>query len=596
MNFPKIDSKITTILRRLILAAMIIGTMVQIAIPAWQNAMNWRLPDNDDAMRVLQVRAWLDGQGFYDIINHRLNPPNGGDVHWSRLGDIPLALFNLLFRPLLGLEMGEKAAAFFTPLALGAVFVLVCGKAAHAMENSRISFFVAVFAALSTAGAMSYFVAGRVDHHGLQLIFLVSSFWGLFAHNKKGAIFAGLMTAASLTIGFEIVPILAIMIAWVAIIWAIRGENVKAQAFYFSIAFAIGTVIGFFINVPPSEYLISVNDALSIAQVLPILAGCFGLGLAAVFLSKRATHIRFIALPIIGGLVIAVGAQFPILMRQLYWQIDPLLVRLWVNAIVETHPLTKTDPSVQLSLGLFAVLMSAAAVLKLIAVIMDAIQNPDDVHNRDVDNWSLLAVVLVSVTLMAVFWQARVAGQASTIAAFSASALITGIYKKQGLKKALLIGLVLNPLMPAMAATAYKKLYPKKTQYAVGGGGTCRGLKAYGELAKLPKGLVAAPIDFGAQTLIATHHEVLAAPYHRNQGNIVSYRIFMASPDVARALLAQSNVDYLAICTMSAEVGIISREAPGGLMAQLKDDHAPDYLRPISTPTGSNIHAFEVIK
>jgi hypothetical protein len=88
----------------------------------------------------------------------------------------------------------------------------------------------------------------------------------------------------------------------------------------------------------------------------------------------------------------------------------------------------------------------------------------------------------------------------------------------------------------------------------------------------------------------------VAAPYHRNQGNLVAYRIFMASPDEAQALLAQSDVDYLAICTMSAEVGIISREAPNGLMAQLKNDNAPAYLRPIPTPSGSNIHAFEVVK
>lgn len=583
-------------MRRIILAAMIIGTMVQIAFPAWQNIMNWRLPDNDDAMRVLEVRAWLQGQGFYDIFNHRLNPPNGGDVHWSRLGDIPLLLANVLLLPFLGSVMAEKAAAFFTPLLLGAIFVLVSGKAAYALENSRISFFVGVFAALSTAGAMSYFVAGRVDHHGLQLIFLVASFWGLFSHKPKGAIVAGLMTAASLTIGFEMVPILAFMIAWLAIIWGIRGNNIKKQALYFSCSLALGTIIGFLINVPPQEYLTSVNDALSIAQALPILVGCVGLGLAAMFLSQGAVQYRFAALMIVALIVVLVGMQFPILMRKLYWQIDPLLVRLWVNAIVETHPLTKTDPSVQLSLGMFAVIMSAAAVIKVIVVIIDAAKKPDDIHNRDVDNWSLLAIVLVGVTLMAVFWQARVAGQASTIAAFSASALITGIFKRQGLRNAILVGLVLNPLMPAMAATAYKKLYPKKTQYAVGGGGTCRGMKAYSEMAKLPKGLVAAPIDFGAQTLIATHHNVLAAPYHRNQGNMVAYRIFLAKPDEALILLDRSNVDYVAICTMSAEVGIISREAPNGLMSQLKDGRIPNYLRRVPTPAGSNVQAFEVLK
>ena len=69
-----------------------------------------------------------------------------------------------------------------------------------------------------TPGVMGYFSAGRVDHHGLQLIFLACAFWGLMAQDKKGAILAGLSIPASLTIGLELLPILGLMVAWVAIL------------------------------------------------------------------------------------------------------------------------------------------------------------------------------------------------------------------------------------------------------------------------------------------------------------------------------------------------------------------------------------------
>src|SRR3954451_16408170 len=48
--------------------------------------------DTDDAMRMVQVRALLDGQGWYDLTAWRMAPPNGASMHWSRVVDVPLAL------------------------------------------------------------------------------------------------------------------------------------------------------------------------------------------------------------------------------------------------------------------------------------------------------------------------------------------------------------------------------------------------------------------------------------------------------------------------------------------------------------------------
>ena len=48
-------------------------------------------PDTDDAMRLVQVRDLLAGQGWFDMVQHRLMPPEGASMHWSRLVDAPLA-------------------------------------------------------------------------------------------------------------------------------------------------------------------------------------------------------------------------------------------------------------------------------------------------------------------------------------------------------------------------------------------------------------------------------------------------------------------------------------------------------------------------
>ena len=57
------------------------------------------LLDTDDAMRLVQMRAWVAGQGWYDLHQARVSPPLGFDSHWSRLVDAGLAgllaLFNL---------------------------------------------------------------------------------------------------------------------------------------------------------------------------------------------------------------------------------------------------------------------------------------------------------------------------------------------------------------------------------------------------------------------------------------------------------------------------------------------------------------------
>ena len=82
----------------------------------WAEIRFFALGDTDDNMRIMQVRALLDGQDWYDLRQYRLNPPAGANIHWSRLVDLPLAGLILLLRPLVGGAGAERSAVAIAPL------------------------------------------------------------------------------------------------------------------------------------------------------------------------------------------------------------------------------------------------------------------------------------------------------------------------------------------------------------------------------------------------------------------------------------------------------------------------------------------------
>src|ERR1700712_6151339 len=60
----------------------------------------------DAAMRLAQIRDLINGQGWFDLFQHRLDPP-GASMHWSRIVDMPLAGLILLLRPVIGMHAAE---------------------------------------------------------------------------------------------------------------------------------------------------------------------------------------------------------------------------------------------------------------------------------------------------------------------------------------------------------------------------------------------------------------------------------------------------------------------------------------------------------
>src|SRR5882757_9611547 len=66
------------------------GVALALAAPAIRDGV-FDAMSTDDAMRLVEVKDLIAGQGWFDLTQHRLDPPAGTPMHWSRLIDLPLA-------------------------------------------------------------------------------------------------------------------------------------------------------------------------------------------------------------------------------------------------------------------------------------------------------------------------------------------------------------------------------------------------------------------------------------------------------------------------------------------------------------------------
>src|SRR3954464_5934829 len=202
-----------------------------LAICAWFLVQKWpdvrwfRLPDTDGNMRIMQVRALLHGQGWYDLRQYRMNPPFGADIHWSRLLRPPIAGLILALRPFVGGAAAERWAVAIAPmlpyLLLLYSLALTARRLIHPLAYPLA--FLAIFFAGSTNGM---FMPERIDHHGWQLALLALSMAGIADPERvRGGLTLGISTALSLAIGLEMLIYIAAMGGAMALFWVADADE-----------------------------------------------------------------------------------------------------------------------------------------------------------------------------------------------------------------------------------------------------------------------------------------------------------------------------------------------------------------------------------
>lgn len=498
-------------------------------LSGWAALSALHLPDTDDVMRLVQIRDWLGGQGFFDLTQYRLGGAAGTPMHWSRLGDIGPAAIMLATRPLLGTQGAELAALILWPTLLFLAFMLLCAAIAGKLGGARAVGVAVILAALAFPAA-ALFVPGRIDHHGLQIILLLVAVLHVIGDtSRRSGVVAGTAIATSLAVGVELVVPLAIVCGFACARWACDGDHKRLSGL------SLGLIGGLAVMavLAPANWIYPACDAFTRQAALAGFTGAVAMALLAHVPFTFGRRWRIVALTGTGGAALGVIALVaPACLADPYSSVDPVIRTQWMSQVEEAR-------------GLMALTLPewiGTAGLAIVALIVGLTQA---VRHRDPDRTLVALLIVASIALSLI--QARAIHVAAALAPIVLAPLVVN----------------LRVVRPTMAPVAWllsigisyplaAKALPEPDAVTQ----TCDPAAAIRALTKHMSGLVLAPIDLGPRLLIDTRHRVLAAPYHRNAYGIRAW----LNPQAASA----QKIDYLMLCP------------PGARQARLRTVHSPD--------------------
>jgi hypothetical protein len=545
--------------------------------------------DSDDAMRLVEVRSFLGGHGWFDLHEARIDPPNGYDSHWSRLIDAGLAGLFLLLRVAFNGETAERLMRATWPVLWILPTMLAAAAIAWRIAGRNAAIIVLAFAVIGMP-AFQQFTPGRIDHHNVQialsLLTLAATVWSDRLRFAPWA--AGALTGLALAIGFESLPYLALCGGAVVARYVIDRFQWSAVCAY-GLSLAGSTAALFLLSVSPDRWLRSACDAISINSALPVVVGGIALGYGAAWVRSENARWRVAVVATGAGLsALVFFLAEPRCLAGPYAMMDPTAKALWLDHVPEMESfLTAARQS-----PVFGAWMATFPLLALLSSLLLA---RDRVLRSDfgflVSAAALLVAVALTVAMIRGFsyaiWLGMPLVAAWALRLFASPKLAS--LPARGLITCLLAPLTLSLAASMIAQAAARDGTPSD-------GRSCFKIENYAVLAGLPPGNVATNIlDYAPHVLALTPHSVMAAPYHRLSPAILAeYRAFTLSTDDAHRIFLAAHVNYLAICGSRGPVGLGEQELKVGLWGRLRAGSVPDWLELVPETRGQAFAIYRV--
>jgi hypothetical protein len=589
------------------------------------------LVDSDDFTYLSQTLDWLHGQSWFDNVQHRMSPPEGVDLHYTRLAEIPIAGMILLFRLFqYSWQTAALYASFTLPfIYLGILFYVLRVTAERFVSKdwSRLTAFTMVFA----GAPLNKFTPGQVGHHSLETILTMGAIGltaQMFAHpdRKRWAIAAGGVFAFAMAMALENLPWLALTSTVIGLWTIVSGAKAARSASIFGVALFLFGSLFLVIEKSPAEVFHTDLLAYSIAYV--VFMGGVALALLG---ASGATFIKDIKLRFVvsGGIAAILGAiylyQYPELLAGPYGAMDKRLAELFSQEITEMRSLVDRFDIYWLLLYLFI------PVLSLIVALFMAREEKDSKKW----NWILLIFLLTASVGLGLFYQSRVTMYADMFSIIPMVAFAergckwirTHYEGRQCFWAKVFLVLLVGPLtvvfIPALrdgrsfnvGVMAFSAQHGDETCSIQGINGVLDA-SSYADR----KLRIMNMMNLGAQLIFYTPHEVMAAPYHKNvRGNLDAVDFFKTSdPAQAKEIAQRDNIDLVVMCHHIPDIyfkgsesfyynlpnGKLVKRLPDGSVVDLSSDESfvwqlasgkvPDWITPIPVPRLSNYSVFEV--
>ncbi|MFN3619834.1 hypothetical protein [Sphingorhabdus sp.] len=553
---------------------------------------SWKMGDPDDQMRMLQVRDWLAGQSWWDITQYRMNAPYGGDMHWSRLVDVPLGLAIVMLRPLVGQVLAEQVVAALVPLLILAAVLYLYALAARRIFGA-LTAVVATGLVITIMPFLLQMAPMRIDHHGWQLLCFALALWALFDRKASlwSALILGLSCAMWIEISVEGLPFAALFLGVSALRWIFPGLAVAStRNNQFPVAMSAAALGAFlFFSVTESWSEPNHCDALSRVHViaLAVMATVIAAGALAArkwtALDTVCTRLGVCTMAGIAG-ILTMMALAPQCAGDAFAGLDPLVRVYWFDRTPEGLPLwaAPTDFAVPA----YAYFLAGGVALLFVAVGHKHLPFSDKLRLGLLYVGTLFIGALVSRTAVYAMTIANLFLAAMLLELFMAAERRTGLTGRMGLRViALLLAL---PSLSAQLVTDQLNAAEAKTSTATTASDdrftaqvrACQKSSAAVSLGLLQPSAIMAGLDTNPAILQFTKHSVVASGHHRNEAAMADViRTFTGKPDQAAEIIKSRHIRFVVICDGSYELALYARKAPDGLLAQLRAGDVPAWLR-----------------
>jgi hypothetical protein len=541
--------------------------------------------DNDDTMRLVMVRDLLAGQNWFDTTQYRLGLEGGTFMHWSRFIDLPIANLISFFSLFFDQRQAETWALAVWPSLVVVPLLLGAGLAGYRMGGRMAMHATLVLTAILVV-SLNRFQPGSIDHHNVQIALVIGIAAMLLSptHRPRDHAIAGVLAGFAIAIGAETTPLIGAVCLVVALRWAWHGRAFRDAATAYALALALTTTAAFFATVAPSRYSQVTCDSLSYGFYALATLGGGTLFLTVSLASGWSFRGRIAALAGAGiVLVAAVLLIAPGCLANPLDTLDPLLVTFWLSMVTEAQSAVAQFHQEPASIAAFY-----ATGLLAIAVSIRSIVR------REAAEAHLTVLALLGVAFMVSLIQVRGAVFVYSLAAIPLGRMIANLRQASNADpKNLKIGLAFAgltlastpatwalgvALVPGHSQEVMRAEFSSKTRQP-----TCTDEAVLAPLAHEPTGVVAGVSDLGAPILRFSNHRVLSAPYHRNQGGMLTeMHIGLSNPRQAEAFLRGAHVTLLAFCPGNEQTQAIAKAEPDGLYANLLKGQAPAYLEAVS--------------
>jgi hypothetical protein len=538
--------------------------------------------DPDDAMRLVEVRNFIAGQGWFDLREPRLDPPAGYLTHWSRLIDGGLAGVFGVARLFVAPAEAERVMLIVWPL-LWLLPAMTSVALIAWRIGGREAAIVALLFAVFGLPAFQHFKPGRIDHHNVQVVLslavIAAAMWA--DRFRAAAIAAGALSALALAIGLESLPWVALAGAALVARFVLDREQAPMLAAY-GLSLAAGSLMAFGLTVAPGRWMQTACDALAINAALP--AAMLGLSLAAIARWRWDMSAYGRATAVAASVMVASAAAIALDPRCIagpFASMDPAVRPIWLSQVREMDPLIailREQPVMGVWISAFPAVALAAAVA-LIATPL----------RRDPAFWlaafAFAVAAAFTVTMVKTYSYAMWFGMPlAAVGALYAMARLSRPVR-------LMAAMVLTPVAISASAitlaqaTAPAAMSPPPRQ-------ACFQAESYAPLARLRAGTIVTDVDFGPLVLAFTPHRVVAAPYHRlSHGMLLAHRALGAPPDEARTILRDAGIDLVVLCGTAKPSGLSPQ--PGSLWSTLSRGEVPGWLA-AELPAGGTFAAYRV--